>query len=140
FHEERPSRKTPGSRRGTAAVVGAPHTNTQARHSMSVEPQALERSVLERKQRDELQTIAEALGMKPTSGARKAELVDQILREAGIENGEEPSKQKRARTSAKTADSVSDDGDAPGDAPPDAVATAGDDPSASETVGHGAGP
>ncbi|TML59183.1 MAG: hypothetical protein E6G17_11650, partial [Actinobacteria bacterium] len=93
---------------------------------MSVEPQALERSVLERKQRDELQTIAEALGMKPTSGARKAELVDQILREAGIENGEEPAKPKRARTRAK----ASDDGDAPADA----TAAAGDgDPPASET-------
>ncbi|MBA2625749.1 MAG: hypothetical protein H0U89_09115, partial [Acidimicrobiia bacterium] len=44
----------------------------------------LERSVLERKERDELQTIAKALGAEPGSRARKAELVDLILARAGI--------------------------------------------------------
>ena len=54
---------------------------------MSVEPQALERSVLERKERDELAAIAEAMGVKAGSRASKATLIDHILREAGIESG-----------------------------------------------------
>src|SRR3954451_12675686 len=61
---------------------------------MSVEPQALERSVLERKERDELAAIAEAMGVKTGSRTSKANLIGQILREAGIETGEE--KPKRA--------------------------------------------
>ena len=36
--------------------------------------QALERSVLERKERDELHTIAEALGVKPGTRTKKADL------------------------------------------------------------------
>src|SRR5215211_5896340 len=44
----------------------------------------LERSVLERKERDELQTIAKALGAKPLARAKKADLVDLILATAGI--------------------------------------------------------
>ena len=44
----------------------------------------LERSVLERKERDELQTIARAMGAEPGSRARKADLVDIILSKAGI--------------------------------------------------------
>ncbi len=44
----------------------------------------LERSVLERKERDELQLIARAMGASPTSRARKADLVDLILTTAGI--------------------------------------------------------
>ena len=42
---------------------------------MSVE---LERSILERKDRDELHRIANAMGGKPGSRARKAEIVDLI--------------------------------------------------------------
>src|SRR5436305_385611 len=61
---------------------------------MSVEPQALERSVLERKERDELAAIAEAMGVKASSRTSKANLIGQILREAGIETAEE--KPKRA--------------------------------------------
>jgi transcription termination factor Rho len=64
---------------------------------MSVEPQALERSVLESKDRDELSTIAAALGLKTTARASKATLVDQILVGIGVE---EP-KQKKARGAAK---------------------------------------
>ena len=66
---------------------------------MSVEPQALERSVLERKERDELATIAEAMGVKAGARTSKANLIGQILREAGIETGDE--KPKRS-TKAKT--------------------------------------
>src|SRR5438132_12821794 len=61
---------------------------------MSVSP--LERSVLERKERDELAAIAEAMGVKATSRTSKANLIEGILREAGVETEDE--KPKRART------------------------------------------
>jgi transcription termination factor Rho len=44
----------------------------------------LERSVLERKERDELMTIARALGVKPPARAKKADVVDLILTSTGI--------------------------------------------------------
>ncbi len=53
---------------------------------MSIEPEALDRSVLESKGRDELQAIAAAIGAKPGSRARKAQIVDSILAAAGIES------------------------------------------------------
>ena len=65
----------------------------------------LERSVLERKERDELQTIARAMGAEPGSRARKADLVDIILSKAGIAtdpaaaaNGGSTSPTRRRRT------------------------------------------
>ena len=72
---------------------------------MSIAPQALERSVLERKERDELAAIAEAMGVKPSSRASKATLIDQILREAGIETAadEKPRRTRAPRSSAPTA-------------------------------------
>jgi transcription termination factor Rho len=54
---------------------------------VSVDSQELERSVLERKDRDELQSIATAMGGKVPSRARKAEIVDQILELAGVTSG-----------------------------------------------------
>ena len=51
---------------------------------MSVESTDLERAALERKDRDELQTIAEAMGGKPGSRARKGEIIDLILELAGV--------------------------------------------------------
>src|SRR5579875_376399 len=66
------------------------------------EPQ-LERSVLEAKEREELFAIASALGTRPTSRARKSELVSQILRATGVEVATpevatpEPPKRTRAR-------------------------------------------
>ena len=53
---------------------------------MSVEPSTLERSALERKDREELTTIAQALGAKPPSRARKAEIVQLILELTGVES------------------------------------------------------
>ncbi len=44
----------------------------------------LERSTLERKDRSELATIAEMLGRKPTSRARKSDIVDLILELTGV--------------------------------------------------------
>jgi transcription termination factor Rho len=51
----------------------------------------LERSVLERKERNELHVIAESLGLKPGSRTKKADLVDQILRATGVDVASEPS-------------------------------------------------
>ncbi|MGI8759004.1 MAG: hypothetical protein ACR2K0_06825, partial [Acidimicrobiales bacterium] len=47
----------------------------------------LERSVLERKERDELQAIARAMGAQPGTRAKKADLVEMILTTAGIGPG-----------------------------------------------------
>ncbi|HLT69030.1 MAG TPA: transcription termination factor Rho [Acidimicrobiales bacterium] len=58
---------------------------------MSVEPSALERSALERKDREELTTIAQALGAKPPSRARKAEIIQLILELTGVEPAGEAS-------------------------------------------------
>jgi transcription termination factor Rho len=73
---------------------------------MSAETQ-LERSVLERKERDELQAIARALGAEPPSRARKADLVDLILRQAGVvpEGGdaEAPARTPAKRTRSRAA-------------------------------------
>ena len=78
---------------------------------MSITPQALERSVLERKDRDELAAIAEAMGVKPSARASKNTLIDQILREAGIETApEERPKRTRSRASASTATTTSGNG------------------------------
>src|SRR4051794_13412657 len=74
---------------------------------MSVEPQALERSVLERKERDELAAIAEAMGVKAGARTSKANLIGQILREAGIETEEDKPKRAskaKAENGAKTSD------------------------------------
>ncbi|CAA9241837.1 MAG: Transcription termination factor Rho [uncultured Acidimicrobiales bacterium] len=62
----------------------------------------LERSVLERKERDELATIAEAMGVKPSARASKSTLIDHILREAGIETAPEE-KPRRPRVSKAAA-------------------------------------
>ena len=72
-----------------------------------MEPQALERSALEGKDREELQTIVVALGGKAPSRARKATLVDLVLELAGVT---EPA-----------ADAGSSDADADADAPDEAA-------------------
>jgi transcription termination factor Rho len=71
---------------------------------MSVDSTTLERSALERKDREELTTIAQALGAKPPARARKAEIVQLILELTGVASStsgsgteEGASKPKRAR-------------------------------------------
>ena len=54
-----------------------------------MEATELRRSTLERKDRDELVTIATALGAKPPSKARKAEIVDLIIKTATTEAGDD---------------------------------------------------
>jgi len=47
--------------------------------------QQLERSVLERKEREELRAIAQAMALDTNSRSKKADIIDQILRAAGVE-------------------------------------------------------
>jgi transcription termination factor Rho len=65
---------------------------------MSVESTTLERSALERKDREELTTIAQALGVKPPSRARKAEIVQLILELTGVESSAPGDATERERT------------------------------------------
>src|SRR3954451_15360721 len=65
--------------------------------------QQLERSVLEAKERDELQAIADALSLKPSSRAKKSDLVDQILRATGVEPDNGAAEEKPNRTRARKA-------------------------------------
>jgi transcription termination factor Rho len=55
---------------------------------MSVDSTTLERSALERKDRDELVTIAQALGGKPAARATKATIVALILELTGVDGGD----------------------------------------------------
>ena len=47
--------------------------------------QQLERSVLERKEREELRAIAEAMALDTNSRSKKADIIDQILQAAGVD-------------------------------------------------------
>jgi transcription termination factor Rho len=62
----------------------------------------LERSVLEAKEREELFAIADALGTRPTTRARKADLISQILQATGVEQAPEADERPR-RTRARKA-------------------------------------
>jgi len=73
----------------------------------------LERSILERKDRDELHRIASAMGGKPGSRARKAEIVDLILELAGVD--EAPTETKPKKKPAKKAASKVGDANSNGD-------------------------
>jgi transcription termination factor Rho len=86
---------------------------------MSVEPTTLERSALERKDREELTTIAQALGAKPPSRARKADIVQLILELTGVEPGgaapapaAEPPRAEAGATNGRDKEATVDD-DAP---------------------------
>ena len=78
----------------------------------------LERSVLERKERDELHTIAEALGVKPAARTKKADLIQTILVAAGVEpapeGDEAPAKPKRTRTPRAAAEAAEPETEATG--------------------------
>jgi transcription termination factor Rho len=95
--------------------------------------QQLERSVLERKEREELRAIAQAMALETNSRSKKADIIDQILHAAGVDgsspgrNGDSESSRPRARRTPASAD-VSDDGAATeaavGDAEGNAESTA----------------
>jgi transcription termination factor Rho len=81
---------------------------------MAAGPQ-LERSLLERKERDELKLIAESLGVKSVARSKKEDLVDKILQATGVANGggeEAPSAAKRRRVAKpQAAEAESTNGD-----------------------------
>ncbi len=91
---------------------------------MSVDSKELDRSALESKDRDELVTIATALGTKPPSRARKGEVVDLILELTGAVS---PGASKGA-TAGRTA-AAADSSEADGSSGSDAAASAGGDES-----------
>ncbi|MGH9170488.1 MAG: transcription termination factor Rho [Acidimicrobiales bacterium] len=65
----------------------------------------LERSILERKERDELRAIATAMSLEPVARTKKADLVDQILRAAGVEvSGQGPSSNGGSATASSNGD------------------------------------
>ena len=70
---------------------------------MSVQSDEMKRSTLQRKDREELTSIATALGGKPSSRARKAELVDLILE---LADAGEPESEEAASDDAPAADSA----------------------------------
>ncbi len=93
---------------------------------MSVDSTALEQSALERKDREELLTIAQALGGKPASRAKKADIIGLILDLTGVpadggdSAGGDPAPQKRSasrgRRSGTAPDGATSSG--PADEPP----------------------
>jgi transcription termination factor Rho len=80
--------------------------------------QQLERSVLERKEREELRAIAQAMALDTNSRSKKADIIDQILRAAGVEvgsadgsNGAGTGTRARRSTSNGPAAAAADDGE-----------------------------
>src|SRR5690606_17363872 len=63
-------------------------TSERNEPQVSDAPQALERSTLQKKDRAELITIAQAMGGKPGSRAKKADVIDLILELAGVVPGD----------------------------------------------------
>jgi transcription termination factor Rho len=82
---------------------------------MSVDPTAMERSALEKKDRQELATIVTALGGKAGSRAKKADLVDLVLELTGVSSA--PPASGEAAASDQEADAGSGAGRAPEQAP-----------------------
>src|SRR5829696_4897340 len=99
---------------------------------MSVDSTALERSALERKDREELTTIATALGAKPPSRARKAEIVQMILELTGVAAPGSAPPPAPSRRGGDDPGAAGDDAGAAGDdaAPAADVATPAPAPSA----------
>ena len=93
------------AREGVRRFVPIPDPPTKE-VQVSDQPQALERSALERKDRSELMTIATAMGGKPGSRAKKADIIDMIFDLAGITPAEEaagaPAAYEPAATAAAT--------------------------------------
>src|SRR5580700_1939625 len=65
--------------------------------------QQLERSVLERKEREELRAIAQAMSLQTTSRSKKADIIDLILRAAGVEVADAKANGAGATRARKTA-------------------------------------
>jgi transcription termination factor Rho len=103
--------------------------------------QQLERSVLERKEREELRAIADAMSLDTNSRSKKADIIDQILRAAGVDaSGTEggngattPARPRSRSSSARAAATV-----APELTPADPTPTNGD--SADHSHANGTAP
>ena len=110
---------------------------------MSVDSTALERSALERKDRDELVTIAQALGGKPAARATKATIVNLILELTGVAGAEPgadaaPARAPRSRkATAPPAPAAADEADQDPDEPADDRADDTDDRPDADDDGHG---
>jgi transcription termination factor Rho len=86
----------------------------------------LERSVLESKERGELQVIAESLGLSPGTRTRKSDLVDEILVATGIGDAEPAPAPKPAERPAPTPSSAA----SPAVAAPEAASSSAGSPAA----------
>ena len=109
----------------------------------------LERSILERKERDELHAIATAMALKPAARLKKADIIDLILQATGVgpeaavadgaaspapdapANGGPRRRPPRARAEA-AADADADAGEAPAERAPTAEDDAAEAPAAAE--------
>jgi transcription termination factor Rho len=70
----------------------------------------LERSILESKERDELQAIAAAMSLKPSSRTKKSDIIDLILHATGIAaNGSETSNESAPSVSRTDVDTIADE-------------------------------
>ncbi|MHB8594869.1 MAG: transcription termination factor Rho, partial [Acidimicrobiales bacterium] len=101
--------------------------------------QQLERSVLERKEREELRAIAQAMALDTNSRSKKADIIDQILRAAGVgssadgsANGAGPARSRARRSTATASGAPASDGPVSGDGASDARVS--DDPASDARV------
>jgi transcription termination factor Rho len=105
---------------GSSGSQGAKESTT----NMTTEAQ-LGRSVLESKERTELQAIAEQLSVKSTSRMKKADLIDEILSAAGVDNT--PSTPTGRPPKAAKAEDTDDDSTSSAPAPLDDAEDVGTD-------------
>jgi transcription termination factor Rho len=97
---------------------------------VNVAAQALEKSVLETKDKDQLLAIAKALGLKATARSKKSDIIDQILDMTGAEAPSAPVTPAQPATApAPVADAdTAADGGAAADSAPVAVADEAEPP------------
>jgi transcription termination factor Rho len=105
--------------------------------------QQLERSVLERKEREELRAIAQAMSLQTTSRSKKADIIDLILRAAGVEVADASTKSNGTVAAARARKSVSSSASEPaaetanGAAATDRASANGDAPKSLAANGSG---
>jgi transcription termination factor Rho len=97
---------------------------------VNVAAQALEKSVLETKDKDQLLAIAKALGLKATARSKKSDIIDQILDMTGTEAPAVPATPAQPATAPAPVadDDTAADGGAAADSVPVAVADAAEPP------------
>jgi transcription termination factor Rho len=107
--------------------------------------QQLERSVLEGKERDELNAIAQAMSLKTTTRTKKADIIDQILDATGVTSGSNGAASANGDDgagashtgNAGAASTASEGGDT---APADAKTSEAGAPATATTTATGSGP